>query len=144
MLFPAFTAAALAAGILAAIVLLRAPQPQPVIEQQVAAPQPAPQTAPVPAPPVESAAPPGKPEPPRTNARKTPVDPASIFGPRRDRVTAASLPSGLASAPAPVLAEAPQSIPEGLPAFAPIAVSPIQMTPIAIQPLSVSPLPIRR
>ena len=135
---PAFGTAALAVGIVAAALFMRSPQPQPALDHPVASvpspvlPAPAPRRAATP----ETPAPPG-------SARTAAARAESIFGPRRDRVSAASV--AITERPAAALPGAGASdLSAELPAFPPIAIPPIELPPIAVSPLIVSPVTIRR
>jgi hypothetical protein len=84
--------------------------------------------------------------PPRVTRRRDPA-PESIFGPRANRVAAASVPPSAAITPNPADADVivdPPSVPGTLPRITPIGVAPIRVTPISITPLSVSALSHRR
>lgn len=132
-------AASLAAVAVASVMLFRSPEPA----QPVLAPQAAEASRAMSAPPTAEPAAAAAPRTARTRAPR-PRDPApeSIFGPRADRVAAASVPVGTpetspaAADDAVTLDSAP--VPGGLPRIAPIGLIPIQVAPIAIEPLSVS------
>jgi len=137
---PALAVPALGALVLLAIVLSRSPQPQPQMDSQVATFQPAP------APPSPSAQPRGvvsASEPPRAAIRRPHAPGEAIFGPRRNRVTAASIGATRPAAYVdPPFASPP--IPGAVAPLAPITIAPIQLEPISIAPLTVTPLPIRK
>lgn len=111
-----------------ALFTLRSPDAQPVPSTQVATNPPA---APAPSAPEPRAV---APSPTRTApvARQRERSPESIFGPRHDRVAAASVPTAVpATIPAPAYEPAE-----------PHAATPVD--PITIAPIGVSPIEIRR
>jgi hypothetical protein len=137
-------AASLAVVAIVSVLLLRSPeQAQPVLTPQMAEAPPAAPASPQAGPQAVAA--------PRTAAgraahRRDPA-PEAIFGPRANRVVAASVPTGvpsLSSTSDPDVMIAMPPVPGGLPPIAPIGMAPIQVAPIAIEPLSVSPISHRR
>lgn len=139
-------AAALTIVAAGSVLVLRSPEPAqpPAISRGVTAPPAAP-AVPSTVPHAAAVVPP--PGTPRAPAPRREPAPESIFGPRADRVAAASLPSPGASGGAPPVAESvvpATETPGGVPAIAPIVLTPIQVAPIAVEPLSVSPVRLRR
>ena len=142
-----FAALALAMIVLASVLILRRPD--------LAAPVPATQVADTtPAAPVTLIAGPQAVETPVTPSapapsavaprRRTEPTPESIFGPRRDRIAATSVPN----APAASRLEGPwlefAGSAAGRVALSPISLAPIQVVPLAIQPLLAGSRPVRK
>jgi hypothetical protein len=139
---PATAAAALSAVILVSWTLLRTPDVPPAPQSRIA-------VSPAPAPDVR----PGPPEPmtpqgqtPRPTSLHPQPPAEAVFGPRRDRVSAANV--GRVAEVAPAAApDAPYEQPSFAGAVAPIApilIAPIEIAPITIAPLTVSAIPIGR
>jgi hypothetical protein len=137
-------AASFAVVAIVSALLFRSPEPsQPVHPPQVAVAPPAVPASPQAGPQAVEARPTA---PPRVPPRRDPA-PESIFGPRANRVAAASVAPSVPVTPAPAGADAIVDlppIPGALPPITPIGVAPIHVTPIAITPLSVSALSHRR
>lgn len=137
-------AASLAVVAIVSVLLFRSPEPsQPVHPPQVAVAPPAVPASPQAGPQAVEAL---RTAPPRVTQRRDPA-PESIFGPRANRVAAASVAPSVPATPAPADADALVDLPPlpwALPRITPIGVAPIHVTPIAITPLSVSALSHRR
>ena len=142
-----FVAVALAVVVLASLLILRPSGP--------AGPVPAPQAAEsTPAVPATPMAGPQAVEPPAVAAtapagatrprRRTLPTPESIFGPRRDKVAATSIPTRSLETPVadPWLEFAAGAA--GRVALTPITLAPIQIAPLAIQPLFIGGLAPRK
>jgi hypothetical protein len=139
-------AASLAAVGIVSVLVFRSPvAPPPVVSPRVAEVPPAVSDIPQAEPQAAEAT---RTTPARPRRRQDPA-PESIFGPRANRLTAASVP---AAVPPPLrggdvddamVLHMPAN-PGGLPRITPIGVTPIHVAPIAIEPLSVSPLSHRR
>jgi hypothetical protein len=137
-------AASLAVVAIVSVLLFRSPEPsQPVHPPQVAVAPPAVPASPQAGPQAVEAR---RTAPARVTQRRDPA-PESIFGPRADRVAAASVAPSVTATTAPADADAIvdlPSFPGALPRITPIGVAPIHVTPLAITPLSVSALSHRR
>jgi hypothetical protein len=137
-------AASFAVVAIVSVLLFRSPEPsQPVHPPQVAVAPPAVPASPQVGPRAVEAR---RPAPPRVTRRRDPA-PESIFGPRANRVTAASVAPSAPVTPTPADADAIVDLPPSpwaLPRITPIGVIPIHVTPISITPLSVSALSHRR
>lgn len=128
----------------AAVFILKTPQPsQPVDAPQVAVAPPAVPVSP-PAGPQADVTP--SPAPPAVSAKPREASPEEIFGPRSQRVGAASLPSPAVTAretPAdPVRRQVPVLF--SMAAILPITVAPIHVAPIVIEPLVIRALETRK
>ena len=136
---PATAAAALSAVVLVSWTLLRTPDAPPAPQSRIA-------VSLAPAPDVR----PGPPEPvapqdrtPRPTALHPQPPAAAVFGPRRDRVSAANVGRVAEVAPAAAPYEQP-SFAGAVAPIAPILIAPIEIAPITIAPLTVSAIPIGR
>jgi hypothetical protein len=138
----ATAAAALFAVVLVSWTLLRTPAPPPVPQSRnVVSPAPAPDVRPGPP---EPAAPQAR--TPRPTALHPQPAAEAVFGPRRDRVSAANVGHHAEVAPA-AAPEAPYEQPSFAGTIAPIApilIAPIEIAPITIAPLTVTTIPIGR
>ena len=137
-------AASFAVVAIVSALLFRSPEPSPPVRPpQVAVAPPAVPASPQVGPQAVDAR---RTAPPRVTRRRDPA-PESIFGPRANRVAAASVapsaPITQTPADADAIVDLP-SIPGALPRLTPIGVAPIHVMPISITPLSVSALSHRR
>lgn len=81
---------------------------------------------------------------PSQSRRRTMPTPDSIFGPRSDRVAAASVPSAPTAPVHPDAFSEPAESREGRFGIMPIMLEPIRVTPLSIQPLFADTMPSRR
>lgn len=138
-LTPAMATAAVLALVVATI-WLRSSETQPVPTPQVAV-APAPAAAPTGDAP--RAGTPASESRPTPQVARTPAPSETIFGPRRDRVTAASLTEGSRKGD-PVAVLDPYPIADDWPTLPPITIEPIVIRPITISPMFVTFLPERK
>ena len=138
-LMPAMATAALLALVVATI-WLRSSEMQPILTPRVAeGPAPAP-VSPGDAPRADTAAREPRPSP---DVARTAAPSETIFGPRRDRVTAASLTAHSREGDSVGTLD-PYPIADEWPSLPPIAIEPIVIRPITISPIFVSVLPERK